>query len=96
MITPGVDEFGLSRSERIAMADAELAAARAIGDQWRYPGGFPTPGMHSEYRCALRSAADLYYVEGLRLLSRRVTQLASGPDVPRAWETFDRLNGKAT
>ncbi len=96
MMTPGVDEFGLSRSQRLAMADAELATARAMAEQWLYPDGFPTPRMHDDYRGTLNSAAALFHVEGLRLLARRVSMLARAADVPRGWATFDRLNSKAT
>lgn len=95
MMKPGVDEFGFTRSQRLSMADAELAAGRAIGNQWQYADGFPTPRMRDEYCGTLNSAAALFYVEGLRLLARRVSRLAREADVPRAWADFDRLNTKA-
>lgn len=88
----GVDEFGLTRAQRVAMADAELAQARGVAAKWIRPDGFPTPEMTSDYVGMLNSAAALYRAEGLRLLSRRVSRLAREVEVPRGWMEFDRLN----
>lgn len=90
----GMDEFGLTRAQRVAMADEELAEARALADQWKYPDGFPEKGMLGNYVGALNSAAVLYHVEGLRLLSRRIRKLAREVEVPRAWAWFDEINRK--
>ncbi len=90
----GVDEFGLTRTQRVAMADDELAEARELGRRWMYPTGFPDPGMLSQYVGLLNSAATLYQAEGLRLLARRVLRVAREVEVPRAWNDFDRLNAK--
>jgi hypothetical protein len=95
METIGMDEFGLTRVQRVAMADAELAEARALASQWKYPDGFPERGMQGNYLGLLGSAATLYHVEGLRLLSRRINKLAREVDVRRAWDWFDNINRKA-
>ena len=92
----GIDEFGLTRAQRVDMADAELAEARELGRQWKYPDGFPDRGILSTYVGHLNTAATLYSVEGLRLLARRVSRLAREVEVPRGWIDFDRLNSKAS
>jgi hypothetical protein len=93
-MTTGMDEYGLTRAQRVAMADEELAEARALASQWKYPDGFPEKGMLGNYLGLLTSAATLYSVEGLRLLSRRVRKLGREVDVPRAWDWFDEINRK--
>jgi hypothetical protein len=89
-----VDEFGLTRVQRIAMADEELAQARALASQWKYPEGFPTQGVRDNYLGTLNTAAVLYSFEGLRLLSRRIRKLAHKVEVPKAWEWFDNINSR--
>jgi len=90
----GVDEFGLTRVQRITMADEELAEARALAAQWQYPAGFPTKEVQHNYLGLLSSAAALYSFDGLQLLSRRVRKLAREGEVPKAWVWFDNINRK--
>ncbi len=89
----GGDEFGLSKSERIAMADAELAEARKMAGL--HPAGFPTQGMRDDYRGRLNSSSALYHSEGLRLLARRVSSLARESDARLGWARVNRLNNMA-
>jgi len=95
-MTTGMDEYGLTRVQRVAMADEELAEARTLASQWKYPDGFPEKGMLGNYVGLLHSASALYHFEGLRLLSRRVSKLAREVEVPRAWEWFDKINSKSS
>lgn len=87
-----VDEFGLSRVQRISIADEELAEARALACEWRCPDGFPSKEMQNKYLVSLTSAAALYSFDGLQLLSRRVRKLAREGEVPKAWVWFDNIN----
>lgn len=90
----GIDEFGLTRAQRVAMADEELAEARALASRWMYPDGFREKGMLGNYVGLLNSASALYHAEGLRLLSRRINKLAREIEVPEAWRWFDKINQK--
>jgi hypothetical protein len=90
----GTDEFGMTRTQRIAMADDEMAEARQIAEQWMYPAGFQNSDIAARYISRLRFAVHLYRFEGLSLIARRVERIARTIEVPRAWADFDRLNSK--
>lgn len=91
----GVDEFGGTRVERIAMADAELDRARSIGMKWKLSCGFPTREIENDYVGSLNSAAVFYAINEMGLMARRVAAIRRAGDVRAAWQRFDDLNARS-